>query len=305
MEKKLPEPGRRGSSGNMPVTIAIYAVIILLAVAASFLEPDYPAHIPVSVGISVFDSADAAHVLEALAGHVREKGGGDIRWVYFGESEAPSGCDFYMLTPIQAYPHMAVRRMKLSLLACEEQERCYARGAVITRPGTTTEEIREGNLIFSARSSPTGFLSPFFALLQEGLVSGKSRERFHFPDCRRCDESVVFGVLAGDFAAGGISLESFRSLESRGLFKEGDLEVRYRGMPVAEMVLTADAGVESWKYRGFTERLPGIVSCAPPLLRHDLESLGIGHFMSPGSRAPDPLGNFPDSLLVRMIDHRP
>jgi len=305
MEKNIPGPCGRGSPGNMPVTIAIYAAIILLAASASFLEPDYPAHVPVSIGISAFDSADAAHVLEALAGHVREKGGGDIRWIYFGESRTPSGCDFYMLTPVQAYPHMTGGRMKLSFLVCEGHERCYARGAVITRSGTTMEEIREGNLIFSDRSSPAGFISPFFALFQEGLVSWTSRERFHFPDCRRCDESVVFGVLAGDFAAGGISLESFRSLESKGLFKEGDLEVRYRGMPVAEVVFTADIGVESWKYKGFTERLPGIVSCVPPLLRHDLESLGIGNFMRPGSRTPDPLGNFPDSLLVKMIDHRP
>ncbi|MCU0640188.1 MAG: phosphate/phosphite/phosphonate ABC transporter substrate-binding protein [Candidatus Krumholzibacteria bacterium] len=305
MEKKIPEPCNRRSSGNTAVTIVIYAVIILLAASASFLGPDYPAHVPVTIGISAFDSADAAHVLEALAGHVREKGGGDIRWIYFGESRTPSGCDFYLLTPIQAYPYITGGRMKLSFLVCERHERCYARGVVITRPGTTTEEIREGNLIFSARTSPAGFLSPFFALFQEGLVSGSSRERFHFPDCGKSDESVVFGVLAGDYAAGGISLESFRSLESRGLFKEGDLEVRYRGMPVAEVVLAADIGVESWKYKGFTERLPGIVSSAPPLLMHDLESLGIGNFMRPGSRTPDPLGNFPDSLLLKMIDHLP
>lgn len=305
MEKKLSAPDKRGSSGNMTVTIVIYAVIILLAAAASFLEPDYPAHVPVSVGISAFDSADAAHVLEALAGHVRKKGGGDIRWIYFGESATPTGCDFYILTSVQAYPHMIKGRMKLSLLVCEGGGRCYARGAVITRPGVTTGEIREGNLIFSGRSSAAGFLSPFFALLQEGLVSGTSRERFHFPLCRRCDETVAFGVLAGDFAAGGISLESFRLLESRGLFKEGALEVRYSGMPVAEVVLTADINVESWKYKGFTERLPEIVSGAPPLLRHDLEALGIGNLLRPGSRTPDPLGNFPDSFLVKAIDHRP
>ncbi len=285
--------------------MVIYPVIILLAVGAYFLKPDYMAHVPVSVGICAFDSAGSAHVLEPLADHVREKGGGDIRWKYFAESQVPAGCDFYLLTSFQLYPYLLNGEMKLSLMACEEPGRCYTRGAVITKPETVMEDILEGKLIFSGRSSPGGFLSPFFILIQEGLASDTSFARIHFPDCRRCDESVVFGVLAGEFAAGGISLDSYRSLESRGFFKEGELDVRYKGMPVTEIVLAVDLAVESWKYKGFAEKLPAIISNAPALLRHDLEAMGIGNFVRPGERTPDPLGNFPDSFLVEMIDHRP
>jgi len=86
--------GNRGLWGN----ILLYTVVILLASAAYFLEPDYMAHVPIRIGISSCDSVFAAPVLERYADLVREKGGGDIRWFYFDEDEYPEGCDFYLMT---------------------------------------------------------------------------------------------------------------------------------------------------------------------------------------------------------------
>ena len=85
MNKVQTLPRHNTGSRRIWANILLYAVVILLAAAANFFEPDYMAQVPIRIGISAYDSVFAAPVLERYSDLIMEKGGGDIRWPYFDE----------------------------------------------------------------------------------------------------------------------------------------------------------------------------------------------------------------------------
>lgn len=304
MSDRVPRIDETSSYHGRITTVVIFAAVIVLAIASLYLEPDYMAHVPVSIGVCALDSSRVSGTLESLADYVREKGGGDISWRYF-DSGRPERCDFYLMTSMQVLPFIEESGMSLSLLVKGPDDLPYTRGVLVTRPGTTDAELAGGRFIFNFPLSASGFLSPLKILVDLGSVTGPVLEGVEFSGCRMCLEEIVFGVLYGRYDAGGLSLERFNYLESIGMFEKGSLVVMRTGLPVTEMVIASDRSVEQWKRIGFTNRLPVIVENAPRPLKRDLERAGIGGFVTSGENALEFFGNFSDSTTAGLIHHLP
>ncbi|MBN2185333.1 MAG: PhnD/SsuA/transferrin family substrate-binding protein [Candidatus Krumholzibacteriota bacterium] len=285
--------------------ILLYAVVVLLAAAANFFEPDYMAQVPIRIGISAYDSAFAAPILERYSDLIMEKGGGDIIWRYFGEDEDPAGCDFYLMTSIQARDAVDSGMMKISLAGSATDARSHSFGVVIARGGTRLKDLNGGKFIFTSRYSASGFLSPLSALIDQGVDTGPESEDIFFTGCRSCDEKVVYGVLFGRYSAGGISLDRFRKIESLGGFDSGELSVLLTGPSVQEIFLVASAGIERWKEKGFLDRLPSITEGAPPSLKNDLVSIGIAGFIPADENSLEFLDKYFDRTAAGSIHHFP
>ncbi len=276
---------------NLWANLGIYSIIILLAVAAYFFEPDYMAHVPVRIGICAYDSVHVAYTLGAYADYIRKRGGGDISWKYFEQDETPDSCHFYLMTSVQLGSIIDNGRIKLSMAGIAS-EGCRTRGVVITRSGVTAGDLAGGRFLFSFRDSATGFLSPLKALRDEGVIIGLDSGMVDFAGCRCCDEKVIFGVLFGRYIAGGMSIDKFRLMESMGMFEKGELSILLTGPPVIEIVLASSINVEPWKYRGFTDRLQVITENLPGLLKSSLKVLGIAGFVRIDEKSLD----FPDNI---------
>lgn len=302
---RVPLIDRESSFHGKTTTALIYVVIIALTIAALYFEPDYMAHVPLRIGICSLDSTTSSCMLESFASFIREKGGGDIEWIYFDDREELSGCDFYFLSPIKLHPYLHDGEMELVLFATTAEGNLLSRGAVVTRKDTGRDEISAGKVIFSGRYSPSGFLSPYYALVQAGYPIDGALEKIDFAGPVESEERVIFGVLFGEYAAGGMSLDRFRAHEAKGSFSKGELVVRYTGLPVVDLVVASASGMEHWKRKGFTDRLPDIASMTSGVLRKQLNEAGISSFVLPGDRPPGFFENFPDSILVGIIDYHP
>ncbi|MBN2070945.1 MAG: PhnD/SsuA/transferrin family substrate-binding protein [Candidatus Krumholzibacteriota bacterium] len=294
-QKRASSRGRKGSRVFW-INFFLYSIVILLASAAYFLKPDYMAHVPVRIGITACDSVFAAPILDRYSRLVREKGGGDIAWFFFGDDEEPAGCDFYLMTSPQARVAVNSKRMKLSLAACATEARSHSVGVVITRKGTGIDQLSGGKFIFSFRNSASGFLSPLKALADHGIDLDTDSDDIEFTGCRSCDERIVYGVLFGEYVAGGIDLDRFKRIESLGFMKKGEVSILLTGTPVPhEIFLLSSTRIERWKEKRFIDRLPAITAGAPADIKNDLRSIGIAAFIPAGENSLDFLDRFSDS----------
>lgn len=272
----------RSSYLGRSATIIVFSAIILLAIGALFLEQDDVAHMTISIGVCAYDSVGVHSILASLADFVREKGGGDIKWRFIREGDEPAGCDLYLMTSLQAAPSIGDGRLVCWMLAAVREGRRYTRGAVITRAGVVSGE---GRVIFTSPISAVGFLSPFFALSEKGedLLSNPDRIDFagYFPD----EERVIYGVLFGAYQAGGIGLERLDYFKSRGMVREGEIEVLAAGASYPEILLAADDAADRKKLESFRRRLLLISGSLPHTLKQDLLTIGIAGFVEPGEGA--------------------
>jgi hypothetical protein len=260
-------------------TVVVFALIILLAVGALFLEENDMAHMPITIGVYALDSVRAADPLESLADFAREKGAGDITWRYFGPYDPPGNCDFYLMTSVQAAPYVAEGSLDCSLLATVRRGVRFSRGCVVARRGTPLDRLIGGRVIFTSPISATGYLSPYRALARAGFA-GDPERRFEFSGDRGGDERVALAVLYGAYDAGGIGFERLRYLEEHGIVPRGELDVLLEGEPYPEFVLATRPGVDPRKLRSLRERVPLILEKMPRSLRADLTGIGIAGFVA-------------------------
>ncbi len=66
------------------MSLVILLLLVALPAAALFPKPDYPAHVPLRIGVCVFDPVVGGTVLLSFASSVREQDGGDITSVWLG-----------------------------------------------------------------------------------------------------------------------------------------------------------------------------------------------------------------------------
>jgi hypothetical protein len=264
---------------NRWATVIVFSVIVALAVAALYIKSDDMAHVPVVIGVAAFDSARAAPTLESFAEFCRGKGCGDIRWRYLRPDSDLSGCDFFLTTSLRLSAPLARKSLGCALLAAERDAHPYSRSAVVVRPGVHSLPASGARIIFTSRFSAAGFLSPYRSLVRSGYaLSGAT---IHFADPCPREERVIFGVLYGEYDAGGISLERLRALERSGIVQRGELDVLFEGEAFPEIVLAYAPASYSPDRKDFARRLPGVFERSPRSLRTELAALGIAGFHAP------------------------
>ncbi len=260
------------------MSLLMLLLLVTLAAAALFLEPDYPAHVPIRIGICAFDSATAAPALRSFATRVREQEGGDITWVWLGPGNNPGGCDFYIMTSLQMLSIRENSVVECLLLSTSRRDGSLSMGVVIVREGTEPDWSRTA---FTSTLSATGFISPLAAIAESGVqLPGVSYETLS-GGCPVCGEAVAYGVLMGRYGAGGISLEELRRIEATGSIEPGALRILLTGPELPEIILVSDISTEEWKSRGFTRRLPRIVGRLPDPLRREMARFGMAAFREP------------------------
>jgi hypothetical protein len=278
-------------------TLIVFSAIILIALGALFLEQDDFAHVPVPVGVQAFDSATAYDPLTALAGFVRENGGGDITWRFMDRNAEPGGCALYLMTAVQAAPYIRSGMLECFLLASVQEGRRYARGGLIVRPGTTAEDIRRGSLIFTSPISADGFLSPAVVCAREGFINSIDDERISFAGTFNDELRVIYGVHFGAFTAGGIGLERLEYLRGTGVVRNGEIEVFAEGPAVPALLLAVDASYERQKFDSFRGRFLTLCERVPPQLASELREIGVAGFELPGTGTAALIAEM-DSLLT-------
>ncbi len=260
------------------MSLLMLLLLVTLAAAALFLEPDYPAHVPLRIGICAFDSVTAAPALRSFATRVREQEGGDITWVWLGPTGDPAGCDFYIMTSLQMLSLSEDSIVECLLLSTSRSDGSMSRGAVIVREGTEPDWSRTA---FTSPLSATGFISPLAAIAESGVqLPGVSYETPSV-GCPVCGEAVAYGVLMGKYGAGGIPLEELRRIEGTGSIEPGALRILFTGPELPEIILVSDNSTEEWKSRGFARRLPRIADRLPDPLKREMARLGMAAFREP------------------------
>jgi hypothetical protein len=284
------------------ISIAIFVLIILIAAAALFLEPDYPAHVPLRIGICAFDSAAAAPVLDSFAAAVREREGGDIDWVWLKRDAGPGECEFYIMTAIQLLRDEDRSPSECLLIATSREDGQLPRGAVITARGRAPGW---SPMAFTSALSSSGFLSPLSALAENGIPPGDVSPVSLSNGCPVCGEAVAIGVALGRFDAGGLPLGELRRLEESSIISQGSVDVILTGPALPEILLVCDESTESWKSRGFAGRLPEIASGLPLPLRREMRRLGMAAFRAPREGELDIEDAVDRSALEALRHHYP
>ncbi|HSG27733.1 MAG TPA: hypothetical protein VLA34_04570, partial [Candidatus Krumholzibacterium sp.] len=264
MENRIPPIDEQSSVHGRMTTIIVFTVLVALAVASMVLEPDYMAHVPVTVGVSSLDPVRADATLKAFGDFIREKGGGDIEWVYLPPGETPAGCDFYLATPLQIRGPVEAGQMEIALLASVEGERTGSSGLILTRSGPSGDGV-PCSCIFTHPWSASGYLSASVALAGKGLLCDGEDPETLFGSCLQCEEEMLYGVLFGEFKACGISADRFERFVSSNPALAGLFEVTHKGPPVTDLVMAVDRRVEQWKRQGFLTRLPVITAATAGL----------------------------------------
>ncbi len=263
-------------------TVLVFAVIILIAAGALFLEEDDIAHMPVEIGVYDLDSAIVHRSLEDLARFVREKGGGDIRWSYAREGDVPEGCDFYLMGSLRLAPYLERGELGCSLIVTTNEGRRYSRGVVIAKAGSGEDVGGEKGIAFPSPYSATGFLSPYTAILSSGIDLSPGGIDIVFTGT---EERVLYGVVFGAYRYGGISFERLRYFVERGLVGEDEIEIVMQGESYPEMVLAVGRSGDERKLNRFRRRFLLLSSRMPSDLKGDLHCVGLSGFVEP--RADD------------------
>ena len=274
-------------------TVLIFAAIILLAGGALLIEGDDIAHMPVAIGVYDLDSAAVHGRLDDLARFVRGKGGGDIGWTYLRDGDDPTGCDFYLMSSLRFASYLEKEELDCSLIVTMAEGRRYSSGVVITKAGGNSSGPRGDGAIFTSPFSPSGFLSPYRAIVDAGIELSPEEVRIDFAGT---EERVVFGVLFGAYEFGGISLERLRYFEERDLFGDDEIEIVMRGEPYPEMVLAAGRGGDPRKLSRFTGRFLLLTDRLPVGLGRDLYSIGLSGFAEPRPADMEVMGSLVDLL---------
>lgn len=258
-------------------TLIVFSFIVLLALGALLLDREDMAHMHISIGVFAFDSVTAAPALESLADFMREKGSGDIEWIYFDADVEPSGCDLYLMRALQLSRYLNRGRLECCSVATVAAGRRYGRGVVVIRAGAGKVALDGRNVIFTSANSAVGFISPYLALREAGMMQ-EPPPTVNFSGDFPKDERVALGVLYGAYRAGGMSFERFRYLEKRGLLREGELEVFMLGDAMPEIILAADVSAGRRELKSFAKGLAAISNRMPRRLREDLLALGMAGF---------------------------
>lgn len=270
--------GGRGVAGGK-ATVLIFSLIVLLAASAVYFEPDYPAHVPLRIGVSAFDSAAAGPQLESMAEMVRESGGGDIDWVWVSPDRIPCGCDMYLMTSVSLRPFLESGELDLLMVASPRPDAAPCRGVVISSAGRAAPAAGAGySIAYTSPRSATGYISPSAALESNGIPAAATADFAAPAGLPICPLAVVYGVLDGRWDLGGVPLEGLRLMERRGLVDAGSLNVVAVGPELHEIVLASDPGLEPWKKRGFSAELPRIAADFPDPVRREMERLGMSEF---------------------------
>jgi len=260
------------------LSLLMLILLVTLAAAALFLKPDYPAHVPLRIGICAFDSVSSGPALRSFGKSVREHEGGDITWVWLPAGSGPAGCDFYIMTAPQMLSFREKVGIRCLLLAFGREDGSLSMGAVITRRGA---EPDWASTVFTSTISASGFISPLAAIAENGTdLTDVSRETVS-GGCPVCGEAVVYGVLFGRYGAGGISIDELRRIEGAGSIEPEALRVLFTGPELPEILLVTDPSTEEWKSRGFARRLPGIAGRLPDPLKREMTRLGMAGFREP------------------------
>ena len=284
------------------LSLVMLLLLVTLAAAALFLEPDYPAHVPLRIGVCAFDSIAAGPALRSFASTVREQDGGDISWVWLGPEGEPAGCDFYLMTSLQMLFTREKRVMDCILLSTARIDGSLTMGVVIVRKDG---EPDWSSTAFTSSVSATGFVSPLAAIAESGV---------HIPDlsyellsegCPVCGEAVAFGVLHGRYGVGGISLAELRRLEGNGTIGRGKLRVLFTGPELPEIVLVSDSSTEEWMSSGFAGRLPRIAENLSGPLAREMARLGLVSFREPEAGELEMLGRVPQQVREEAGYHFP
>jgi hypothetical protein len=284
------------------MSLGVLLFLVALAAAAFFLEPDYPAHVPLRIGVCAFDSGAASPVLSSFASSIREQDGGDITWVWLGSGGEPVDCDFYLMTMLQLISSAEHSVMEPLLLSTSRRDGSLSPGAVVVRRGNEPDWSRTA---FTSAFSATGFISPLAAIAEGGVrLSEVSYENLS-GDCPVCGEAVAYGVLYGRYGAGGMSLDEIRRMEGSGRLDPGELSVLFIGPELPEVILTSDPATEDWKTRGFARRLPRIAERLSDPLRRDLSRLGMAAFRPPAAGELDLEGMVPGKVWETAGHHFP
>ncbi len=284
------------------MSLVMLLLLVTLAAAALFLEPDYPAHVPLRIGVCAFDSVAASPALRSFASTVREQDGGDISWVWLGPEGEPAGCDFYLMTSLQMLAVREKRVMDCLLLSTARIDGSLTMGVVIVREGAEPDWSRTA---FTSSSSTTGFISPLAAIMESGVQIPNLSYELISEGCPVCGEAVAFGVLYGRYGAGGISLAELRRLEGSGTIGQGELQVLYTGPELPEIVLVSDPSTEEWKSSGFAGRLPRIAKNLSDPLAREMARLGMVSFREPAAGELEMLGSVPQQVREEAGYHFP
>jgi hypothetical protein len=260
------------------MSLVILLLLVALAAAALFLRPDYPAHVPLRIGICAFDSIAAGPALRSFASSVREKEGGDITWRWLGPEGDPSGCDFYIMTSLQLSTLNLDRGLKVLLISTSRKDGSLSQGAVIVRRGAEPDWSRT---VFTSPSSATGLISPLAAIARGGVNLSDVSYKTLSTACPVCGDAVAHGVLLGRYGAGGIPLEELRRIEESGSIEPGALRVLFTGPELPEILLVSDRETEEWKSRGFARRLQRIAGTVSDPLAREMARLGMAAFRPP------------------------
>jgi hypothetical protein len=259
-------------------SLGMLLILVVIAAGALFLDPDYPAHVPLRIGVCAFDSALAGETLLSFSTSVREQGGGDITWVWLGPGGKLSGCDFYLMTYPQMLQGADDEKSRSLLLSSPRKDGSLSMGVVIVRRDKEPDWSRT---VFTSPFSSTGFISPLAAIFGSGQGSSEVEFETVSETCPVCGEAVVYGVLLGRYGAGGISLDELRRIEMRGEVDTGALKILYTGPELPEIVLVSDRSTEDWKSRGFARALPRITAELPDPLSREMARLGMAVFRRP------------------------
>lgn len=272
------------------MSLVMLLLLVTLAAAALFFEPDYPAHVPLRIGVCAFDSVTAGPALRSFASTVREQEGGDISWVWLGPGREPAGCDFYLMTSLQMLAAREKSMMDCLLLSTPRIDGSLSMGVVVVRAEAEPDWSRTA---FTSSVSATGFVSPLAAIAEGGVCVEDLSYKLLSEGCPVCGEAVAFGVLQGRYGAGGIPLEELRRLEGRGVIGQGELRVLFTGPELPEIVLVTDLSTEEWKSSGFARRLPGITEKLSDPLSREMARLGMVLFRPPAAGELEMLGSVP------------
>lgn len=269
------------------ISLIMLLLLVALAAAALFLKPDYPAHVPLRIGVCAFDSASASPVLRSFSSSVREQDGGDITWVWLEPGGEPAGCDFYIMTTLQMLSSRERSGIECLLLSTTRGDGSLSMGVVIAPLDGEPDWSRTA---FTSSASTTGFISPLAAIAESGVqLSAVSYETLS-DGCPVCGEAVAYGVLFGRYGAGGMSLEELKRIEKNGSIRPGSLRVLFTGPELPEIVLTSDPSTEEWKSKGFARRLPGIAGRLSDPLKREMARLGMAAFRLPAGGELDLTG---------------
>lgn len=260
------------------LSLLMLLLLVTLAAAALFVKPDYPAHVPLRIGICAFDSVSSGPALRSFATRVREQDGGDITWVWLPADAEPAGCDFYILTAPQMLAFREKTGIRCLLLAFGREDGSLSMGAVIAGRDAVPDWSR---MAFTSTISASGFISPLAAIAESGVDLRKVSYETVSGGCPVRGEAVVYGVLFDRYGAGGISIDELRRIEGTGSIEPGALRVLFTGPELPEIIFASDPSTEEWKSRGFARRLPRIAGRLPDPLKREMTRLGMAGFREP------------------------